>query len=211
MDHAPEHQPDAWEEDVPIYRVMGGEGFTVRAGTNYPVTRKGKSTLVIRVEFSGALGDLPAMDIASAVWNKLADRVQQGEAFQATAMLGSLDTVGTIPGNEPGWDEAVIFWFTPFANAARPALAIRTCYRQSIVAALKGILAKEKDRLRSGRVGSYLPDWNRIWFVDEWRAIPNVLGALVDAHLRLVFVSREGYPEAPPVASKEATCSQKTT
>ena len=196
--------PDAWEEDVALYRVLSSDdGYVVRAGTNYPVTRKGKSVLVIRAEFSCALKDLPSVDIALAVCRALINRAAQGEAFQAESMLGGRDTPGTVPGNEPAWDEAVVFWFTPFVNAARPSLAIRTRYRQSVVAALKGALVKEKARLKCGKIGSYLPDWRRVWYVEDWRAIPNVLGALIGVGLRLVFIAREGYPVAPPVAPPE--------
>jgi hypothetical protein len=147
--------------------------------------------------------DLPLGDIGRDALADVLRRAKASEAYQADLMLGGLDTQQTIPGNDPKWDEAVIFWFSPFNNAPRPSLAIRTRYRQSVVAALKHAIALEKDRLRSGRIGSYLPDWGKIWFVDEWRAIPNVLGALVDAGLRVVFVPRDGFPTVPPINTPE--------
>lgn len=201
-----EEKPDAWEEDVPLYKVpvnptfeVSSDAIEVRAGTNYPVQRKGASVAIVRVSFSCPLVDVPFERVALAVQEALLRRASSSEAYQADLLLGGQDTPGTIPGNEPKWDEAVIFWFSPFQNASRPALAIRTRYRQSVIAALKGALANEKERLHSGRVGNYLPDWGKLWFVDEWRAIPTVLGALVAVGLRVVFVAREGFPTAPPV------------
>lgn len=207
-----EEKPEAWEEDVPLYKVKSGnalraglpeatETWEARAGTNYPVQRKGQSVAIIRVSFSCALADVPFEEIAREVRESLVRRASSGEAYQADLLLGALDTPSSLPGNEPKWDEAITFWFSPFENAERPALAIRTRYRQSIVAALKRSIAHEKERLHSGRVGSYLPDWGKIWFVDEWRAIPNVLGALVEAGLRVIFVPRLGFPAAPPIAA----------
>ena len=178
---------------VPVYEA--------RAGTNYPVQRKGQSVAIVRVSFSCPLSDVPFEEIAREVQAALLRRASSGEAYQADLLLGGLDTPASVPGNEPKWDEAITFWFSPFENAPRPALAIRTRYRQSVVAALKKSIANEKARLHSSRVGNYLADWGKIWFVDEWRAIPNVLGALAEVGMRVVFIPRTGFPAAPPIAA----------
>ena len=194
-------KPAAWAEDVPLYRVSRtGDVCEVRAGTSYPVQRKGKAVVIVRVSFACPLSDVPLSQIGAEVLEALLVRSQAGEAYQSELLLGGQDTPQSIPGNEPKWDEAIIFWFSPFENAERPSLGIRTRYRQSVVAALKGSIAKEKERLHSGKIGSYLPEWGKIWFVGEWRAIPNVLGALAAVGLRVVFVPREHFPAAPPVA-----------
>lgn len=196
-------RPEAWEEDVPLYRVIATDTFEVRAGTNYPVQRKGKSVAIIRISFACPLDELPLDTLGDEIKADLKRRARAGEAYQSELLLGGKDNATTIPGNEPKWDEAITFWFSPFENAPSPALAIRTRYRQSVVAAIKASIAKEKDRLHSGKVGSYLPDWGKIWFISEWRAIPNVLAALEAVGLRVVFVPRENFPPPPPIAPPE--------
>lgn len=193
-------KPEAWEEDVPLYFVEC-EDVTVRVGTNYPGGAD-HHTIIARIVFQRgkAIEDLPFERIMGAMKRALLSQVKELCAFRAVSMLGGVDSPEDLDWIRPGRNVVYIFWFMPEEGLTVPWLGVRFRYHYIWVLTVKNALSSERERLEIPVTpGLYMKEWRHTWAIRDWRAIPNVLGALIREGMKIEFVRRDGFPGAPPV------------
>lgn len=198
-------RPEAWEDDVPLYFLETSQGIKIRVGTNYPGGSKDEHLIVARITFKRgvALEDLLFDQLAFSIREALISQVENTRATRANVMLGQFDRPEDLEWIKPNEDELLVFWFHPVdleGEFVKSLLGLRFRYNPNHVRVIKSALQSECTRLHESRIGHCMGStWKYIWRVEDWRAIPNVLRLMRQAGLKLKFVERDGFPNAPPV------------